>query len=252
MKCKLCNEDKKLLKHSHIIPDFMYKGLFDEKHFIAPLDLIEFEVKKFISNGFYDSNILCEKCDNNILGSLESYASIVIWGGKGNPKSYPSTEHKTNQLNQKYLYLTNIDYSKFKLFLLSIIWRASISKQKIFNTVSLGEHENIIGRMILENNPGKFYDYPVGIFVLTQNKNIPTKMISNPVRVNKDSDLSYLFLINGFVLNFKIDGQGNKELYDFIGIKENNTMNVFLFDEKDSQEFLDNYLKKKLRFNNLF
>ncbi len=225
----------------------MYKGLFDAKHFIAPVDLVEFKVKKLIPNGFYDSNILCEDCDNNILGSLESYASIVIWGGKSNQKSYPKTEYKTNQLNQKYLHLTNINYSKFKLFLLSIIWRASISRQKIFNTISLGEHENIIGKMILENNPGKFYEYPVGLFVL--NENISTKMISNPIRYNKDGDLSYLFLINGLVFNYKIDGHGDKELYDFLGIKENNTMDVFLFDETDSQEFLDNYLKKKLRFN---
>ena len=130
----------------------MYNGLFNEKHFIAPVDLAEQKVKKFRPTGFYDSNILCKECDNEIIGKLESYSRIVLRGGKGKPESYPRIERKINQLNQKYLHLINIDYTKFKLFLLSIIWRASISKQKISESVNLGAHEKIIGEMIYNNN----------------------------------------------------------------------------------------------------
>jgi len=230
----------------------MYKGLFDENHFIAPIDLIQFKRKKLLPNGFYDSNILCENCDNKILGKLESYSSIVIWGGKVNSDSYPKYEQKVNHLNQKFLHLTNVDYIKFKLFLLSIIWRASISRQKIFKAVSLEEHENKIRKMIFENNPGTEEDYPVGIFILTQNNESPTKMISNPLPVEIDNNLSYIFLINGLVINCKIEGQGDKEFYNHITIKENNTMDIYIFDEKDSIEYVDNYLKKKLRYKKYF
>ena len=248
MNCKLCNEKKKLLRRSHIIPDFMYKGLFDEKHFIAPIDLIEFKRRKLLPDGFYDSNILCENCDNKILGKLESYASIVIWGGKSKPDYYPKYEGNINQLNQKFLHVTNLDYTRFKLFLLSIIWRASISKHKIFNSVSLGEHEESIRKMIIENNPSSKDDYPVGMFILTQNNRGPTKMIANPIPIKKDKSLIYNFLINGLVINYKIEGQADKELYNQISIKENNTMDVYIFNEKDSTEYLDTYLKKKLRY----
>lgn len=228
----------------------MYKGLFDEKHFIAPVDLIEFKRKKLQPNGFYDSDILCDDCDRKLLGSLESYSSIVIWGGKARQDQYPAFEKKANQLNQKFLHLTNVNYTKFKLFLLSIIWRASISKQMIFDSVSLGEHEDKIRKMILENDPGRSYEYPVGVFVLTENSNHPTKMIANPIKVKHGDNLSYLFLINGLVINYKIDGEEDKEFYDHIMINENNTMNVYIFDEKGSQEFLDNYLKTKIRYKN--
>ena len=248
MRCRLCNQDKTLLKQSHIIPDFMYKGLFDEKHFIAPVDLIEFKRKKLQPNGFYDSYILCDDCDRKLLGSLESYSSMVIWGGEGREDRYPAFERKVNQLNQKFLHLTNVNYSKFKLFLLSIIWRASISKQKIFDSVLLGEYEDKIRKMIFENDPGRAYEYPVGVFVLTENNNHPTKMIANPIKVMNGNNLSYLFLINGLVINYKIDGEEDKEFYDQIMINENNTMDVYIFDEKDSQEFLDNYLKRKIRY----
>jgi len=226
----------------------MYKGLFDENHFIAPIDLIEFKRKKLLPNGFYDSNILCENCDNKILGNLESYASLVIWGGKGNPDSCAKFEGRTNQLNQKFLHLTNLDYTKFKLFLLSIIWRASISNHKMFNSVSLGEHGDRIRKMIIENNPSSEDNYPVGMFILTQNERGPTKMISNPIPIKKDKSLIYHFLINGLAINYNIEGQADKELYDQITIKENNTMDVFIFNEKESTEYLDSYLKKKLRY----
>ncbi len=248
MKCKLCTENKKLIKRSHIIPDFMYKGLFDKKHFIAPVDIVELKVKKNIPTGFYDSNILCKKCDNQIIGNLESYSSIVLWGGQGKAESYPIIKRKINQLNQKYLHIINIDYTKFKLFLLSIIWRASISKQKFFESVNLGEQEKKIGKMIYDKNPGKSSDYPVGLFVLNENINSPTKMIANPIKIQTGENLSYLFLINRFVINYKIEGSGDIDFYERIKIKEDNTMNVNIFDEKSSQEFIDTYLKQKLRY----
>jgi hypothetical protein len=226
----------------------MYKGLFDENHFIAQVDLIEFKKKRLLPNGFYDSNILCDNCDNVILGILESYASIVIWGGKGKPEYYPKFEGRINQLNQKFLHLTNIDYTKFKLFLLSIIWRASISKHKMFNSVSLGEHEDSIRKMIIENNPGSKDLYPVGVFMLKQNDKGPTKMISNPLPVKKDKSLIYHFLINGLVINYRIEGLDDQELYDQIAIKEDNTMDIIIFNEKESSEYLDTYFKKKIRF----
>jgi hypothetical protein len=250
MKCKLCNKEKNLLKRSHIIPDFMYNGLFNEKHFIAPLDLLKLQKKKLLSNGIYDSNILCEDCDNKILGTLESYSRIVIWGGKGNKDLYPTYENKIDQLNQKFIHLENLNYSKFKLFLLSIIWRASISRQKIFDSVLLGdEHEKKIGKMIYENNPGESDEYPVGLFILTENDEFPTKIISNPIPIEDGENISYMFLINGLVINFKIQGEGDKEFYNHIKIKDNNTMDIYLFEKEDSKEFLDNYLKKKLRYN---
>lgn len=40
--CKLCLEEKILLKKSHIIPEFMYKDLYDENH-----KLISFDNEKF-------------------------------------------------------------------------------------------------------------------------------------------------------------------------------------------------------------
>lgn len=227
----------------------MYYGLFDEKHFIAHVDLINFKRKDLLPNGFYDSKILCYECDNEIIGQLESYSKIVIYGGKGNSKKYPNYEKRINQLNQKYLLLTNIDYKRFKLFLLSILWRASISNHKFFESVKLNEHEDIIGKMIYNNDPGTTFEYPAGMFIFEENKKLPTKLIAKPIRTESAGNLSYSFLINGLVLNYKIQGNGDKEFYNQIAIKDDNTMNVYIFNEKNGIKFIDLYLKRKIRYN---
>ena len=48
MKCKLCLEDCVLVK-SHIIPDFMYRDLFDDKHRIFEAKVNDGELKTKIA-----------------------------------------------------------------------------------------------------------------------------------------------------------------------------------------------------------
>jgi len=226
----------------------MYKGLFSEDHHIASVDLNGARKTIFYPNGIYDSNILCKECDNKILGSLESYSKIILWGGNGKPKSYHSVDIEADQSNNKLLHISNIDYNKFKRFLLSILWRASISKQDIFKRVSLGIHEDRIRDMILENNPGHEDDYAVGLILLTPNKTCPTKIICDPQLLKTEKSLSYLFLINGFIINYKIEGSKFDDIYSQIAIKEDNTMDVIVLNEEETIFYMDKYMKGEIRY----
>src|SRR5229473_2688230 len=126
MKCKLCLEEKTLLKQSHIIPDFMYQELFDEKHQFYRSKTPNPDNYSKLPTGEYDQNILCTECDNVRIGQLEDYARKVLYGGK---VAVPESLTFMNQVNphgMKYTYCQNINHKKFKLFLLSILWRASI------------------------------------------------------------------------------------------------------------------------------
>jgi len=42
-KCNLCQQDKKLIKGSHIIPDFFYKeaGLYNKKHQLYKIEIVK-------------------------------------------------------------------------------------------------------------------------------------------------------------------------------------------------------------------
>jgi hypothetical protein len=81
--CKLCGEEKKLCKQSHIIPNFMYKDLFDEKNRIHKIQSQQGKIEQrgICQTGEFDINILCQKCDNSILGKLERYASLILYDG---------------------------------------------------------------------------------------------------------------------------------------------------------------------------
>jgi hypothetical protein len=90
--------------------------------------------------------------------------------------------------------------------------------------------------------------YPIGLFLLNDSKASPTKMIAEPLRVKKGDSLSYIFLVNRFAIFYKIEGSGDKEFWDSIKIGESKAMNVKILNEKDSQKFIDGYLKKELRY----
>lgn len=78
MKCLLCLKDKDLIKSSRIIPDFMYKDLFDEKHRLIRTTGLDVPSAKKLQTGEREGNILCQQCDNVVLGSLEGYACRVL------------------------------------------------------------------------------------------------------------------------------------------------------------------------------
>ncbi len=119
MQCKLCLQDKRLCNKSHIIPDFMHQELFDEKHRMVKFTTLMPGSDSVAQSGEHESDILCEDCDNRVIGSLENYASKVLYGGQISVK----------QVNYKlpdgleFSQVDGLDYKKFKLFLLSLLWR---------------------------------------------------------------------------------------------------------------------------------
>jgi hypothetical protein len=74
-KCKLCQKDKELIKRSHLFPNFMYKGIADEKNRINIVSSERPMERKWAQTAAMDEFILCADCDNGILGKLERYAN---------------------------------------------------------------------------------------------------------------------------------------------------------------------------------
>ncbi len=200
MVCKLCLKDKELIRKSHIIPDFMYKGVFDEKHRLNELTVTK--EKDIIKEGLrqtggYEGRILCQSCDNEVLGKLESYANLVLYGG-----AHTKLQNVMNDKGMKYTVCEEIDYTKFKLFLLSLLWRASISSLPIFKMVNLGPHEERIRQMIFNNSPDNSKHYPCVLASYRSVKEAPHQLIAQPGLVKDSDGFRYLFLIEGVLYIF--------------------------------------------------
>ncbi len=240
-KCKLCDRECELIKQSHIIPEFMYKPLYNKHH-----RYYEFSIQSIVKNkeltplrniGEFEKYILCQKCDNELLGTLESYASKIL---NGTNKRTAETPICTNYNNNGYEFseCKNIDYTKFKLFLLSILWRAHITSRDFFKNVDLGDrHANRIKEMLISGNAGEEDEYPLIVMSTIRAKSKYKDVILTPLKeVSKDGVKSYIFSIGAFKYQFYVNSPQHK-LPPFVKefrLKKDNSLKIIQL--KDGME----------------
>jgi hypothetical protein len=93
--------------------------------------------------GFWE-RMLCAQCEKK-LSQWESYAVKVLRGGV--PLKLQDTQGVTT--------VSGIEYKKFKLFQMSILWRASASRLPFFEKISLGSREEDLRSMLIADDPGE-------------------------------------------------------------------------------------------------
>lgn len=167
---------------------------------------------------------MCDKCDNSIISSYESYASNTFFAAK------LESNHFENENGTEFTRFSNIDYCKFKLFLLSLLWRSSISSRPFFSNVQLGKHEEIIRKMILTNSPGDIEDYPVFLVTYLNDKSIPPQLIRNPFKLRfSTGQIAYRFLIGGMFYIFLVNSKNHKlpEFISTVTIKPSNEIDIY-------------------------
>ncbi len=237
MQCKLCLQDKRLCNKSHIIPDFMHQELFDEKHRMVKFTTLMPGSDSVAQSGEHESDILCEDCDNRVIGSLENYASKVLYGGQISVK----------QVNYKlpdgleFSQVDGLDYKKFKLFLLSLLWRASISGKDFFRNVSLGPYEEKIRQMIINDDAGPEEKFPC-ILLTYRNTKLPEKIIMAPKKIRLNNKIGYTFLIAGILYIFIVS---EKEETDWIleaAIKQNGGLKLIFGEEESAKKMFNKFM----------
>ena len=221
--CKLCRNDRKLHK-SHIIPEFMYKSMYDENNRFYCISSISKKANTQRQKGDWD-RLLCSDCEQHI-SKYERYASLLLKGG---------TRIGIRQ-RKHVIEVSSVDYKLFKLFQLSILWRASISSRPIFKEVSLGDnHEEIIRNMLLNDDPGKSYKYGcIMLATMHDEKHIDT-LILQPELKRIDGHIIYRFVFGGFWwLYFCSSHKPNKKLLS-VFLQSDGIAYIF-FKELDSAE----------------
>ena len=165
--CRLCKKKAKLC-NSHILPEFFYLDLYEEHRVLQ----ITKENEKVIQKGIREY-LLCQQCETRI-SRYEKYAKELI-------QKIPNFS-RDDSLG--ILYSDKVDYTKFKLFQLSILWRSGVSSHEAFVQVSLGPHEEKIRRMLDEENPGKVSDYGCLMSIVLETE-LLHKVLQSPTRFEK-------------------------------------------------------------------
>ncbi len=184
MKCKLCHTENEL-KNSHVIPEFLYKSMYDEKHRFFEVSDSENINSVILQKGIRE-RLLCGECEQ-LFSKNERYASLLLNGGF-ELIAIPEPP---------VIHFKNIDYEKFKLFALSILWRAGVARHKAFRAVQLGRHENKLRELLLSNQPGRVEEYPFVLMPVMHEGDVMESLIVSPEKTRVGEHNAYLFIFGG-------------------------------------------------------
>jgi hypothetical protein len=167
--CKLCQRSE-TLRFSHIVPEFCYKPLYDGKHRAVMLDA-DTNHRSYVQKGIREY-LLCDSCEAR-LNKLEVYFKKFWYDGPAIP----------SRTRPGAFIIRGFDYAAFKLFHLSILWRASVSSLPEFDSVNLGPHEEVLRCTLLSADPGPEDRYPFyAIAMLDDGGAVQYGMVSKPHR----------------------------------------------------------------------
>jgi hypothetical protein len=225
-KCKLCLSENIELRNSHIIPEFMYQNLYDKnpKRFFV-LKIQETEKSKKIEQKGIREKILCDSCENKF-SKFEGYAAKTIYAKNfDNEVILKFAEQNPEETSFLYHY-ENFDYTLFKLFLMSLLWRFLVSEK--YETPYAGSHTENLRLALLDKNPLRDYQYGCLIqSILYKKGNLAKGFILNPYHT-QIGDINFLhILIDGFLYSFCINANNtlSSDITDFF-LKETGEMKI--------------------------
>jgi hypothetical protein len=218
----------------------MYKHIKNAKSQIFRMRMPYNEKLKPILTGFYQRPLLCYDCEK-LISVWENYAEKVLNGSTH--LKMPVVKNTADDLIQS---VTGIHYQQFKLFLLSIVWRASVTNQSFFSAVDLGkQHEDRIGQMLLSSTPGTEDDYPVTLI-------LPMGPVGNNLSIgqpykNKTANnaVRYIFPIGEIIYVYHISKHGQDQTSKLTAIKQDDTMKIVFWPTSRLNAFLELYQVEK-------
>lgn len=193
MVCALCRRDR-VLRNSHIYPEWIYKPLYDQKRRLEILSIVPDGRNELKQKGMRQP-LLCDECEQK-LSIWEGYArSIFVAPDK--PLEYSR--------EGSMVLVRGLDYERMKLFELSILWRAGVSTLPFFNKVQLGLHEEVLRQQLLNSDPGHPDRYGALMFGLKVGELAETlQVIAEPRPARSYGVRAYNFTFGGFLWVFHV------------------------------------------------
>lgn len=183
--CRLCQRDRTLCQ-SHIVPEFLYSPLYNDRDQVMGITGTGSRGWRLLQIGLRE-NLFCSDCEDHFNQKYEQpFQRWMI--------DRPLPE----RIEQDTAYTLTCDYKTFKLFHLSILFRVAVSTLPTFKDVNLGSHEDRIRSMILNQEPGTEWEYPIfGMIVLNGRGEIERRLLSRPESQRFEGHKVYGQIYNG-------------------------------------------------------
>lgn len=198
MLCRGCGLDKKLID-SHIIPKSFFMNLKGESNH---LNVVGTDAPGMIGRSFkgeYDKEILCSDCD----GSFQKYDNYAKTFFVDMVPTYKEIIQAGDVVGWE---VEEFDYELLSKFVLSALWRASISKRKYYCLVDLGPHEELVKQELFKENKknSRNYEFLISRYLPDKIPNIEKTMISPDYSRLEGVNFTRIFFL-GFTLWIKVD-----------------------------------------------
>lgn len=154
--CKNCGQNP-AIRNSHILPEFMYKNLYNHKRQLAGISPSNKGNLRFKQSGTKEP-MLCTGCELE-LSKVEKYSAELLRQLKSDgPMTVPTTK-----LNERLVEVSGYNFQYFKRFVLSLFWRASVSTHEDFVVYDLKEHAESVRSIVFGETECTRTAYPVFI-----------------------------------------------------------------------------------------
>jgi hypothetical protein len=211
--CKLCGLPNKLIK-AHIIPESFFRESSNGQN----AQLISTNVNEFPKRmpiGVYDEQILCENCEPKF-EVIDDYGARVFLSQHD---QFFTPVLRSNEVVG--FTATDINKELLHKFVLSILWRASVSSHEFYAKVDLGPHSKAVESLIFQydKNIAKQYTFVLARWVSTPAFDALTKIQMNPEPYRVSGVNCYFFYLGKSLVYVKVDRQpfpfeyANMELY---------------------------------------
>ena len=196
--CKGCLRERKLVK-SHIIPRAFYEVLRQDKS--VAFNVItnkEGQYNSLSRIGAYDPAILCNECEERFKVP-DDYAARTLLQRES--QQVPITKN-----GKLVAYKAEgVEYQKIKFFVMTVLWRASISNLPIFSRVNLGPTEGRLKELIWQNETGGISDYPVILGRYAPSEHDPNlhRILFDPYVNRVQGMLYYRFFLGGYIADIQ-------------------------------------------------
>jgi len=243
--CKLCLE-KKAIQNSHIIPNSYFKKLKRNGPAIQ-LEATE-NVPNIKSQDSWSEKLLCRKCEQHI-NKYEKY--VIEFTNSSGFINAPKNNGK--QVTFKYL-----NYNFFRLFQLSIIFRAAVATGREYYHIKLSEHaiDDIRKILINEEIPNEYiYGCQMKLIVDSRTNTPLNTMVGIPIKQRIKLREVFYFIFGGLAWEFYVPRFDRATAKSHYFIKRDGTMVMPIIDSFDYQKLMEVlpvfFLKEELGISKL-
>ena len=226
--CGLCKTSAALCE-SHIVPEFMYKPVHSDHRMISFKENEDGFKPSFHQKGLREY-LLCLSCEEH-LNKFYERPHVSTWESLCLRKEQPSLKisYGVTEQGTEFADVEGVDYSSFKLLLLSILWRAGIASRREYLSVTLGPYEEKIRQMLLERNPGPQMLFPCIMILL---KSL-VRLIAPPAKGRYAGHTTYQFIITNVALWFFISNRTEQEPILEGALKENGSFQALVSEPEE-------------------